>query len=159
VKLLLEFHQLSELELLIKGDQDIKHIAKCFSRLHNLRKLKIDVRFWMDQSRNPPHPLNVLGRIIGANLNLTHLGLFQDDRYPIGWNLSKIFGYVPSNSPLKLEHLGLSDHFSDAQAIASHVRSLRSINLCTYRSLEILTVLYAESIFPPISKRRALMIF
>ena len=45
MKLLLEFHQLSELELLIKGDQDIKHIAKCFSRLHNLRKLKIDVRF------------------------------------------------------------------------------------------------------------------
>ena len=153
MKLLLEFHQLSELELLIKGDQDMKHITKCFSRLHNLRKLKIDVTCWFgvrDPSRNCPHPLNVLGRIIGANLNLTHLELFQDDFYPIGGNLSKIFGYIPSNSPLKLEHLGLSDTFSDAQAIASHVRSLRSINLCASRSLNILTVLYVESIFPPI---------
>lgn len=86
--------------------------------------------------------------IIGANPNVTHLELFNNyDKHPVGGNLSKIFGYVPSNSPLKLEHLGLSDNFSDAAAIASHARSLRSIHLCGSR---ILSVMYAECIFPPI---------
>lgn len=150
VKLLLELCQLSELDLLIKWDQDMKHIAKCFSRLHNLRKLKIHVCLWCE-SWNRPHPMNDLGRIIGANLNLTHIELYQDDDgYPVAGNLSQIFGYVPSGSPLKLEHLGLSNNLSDALAIAPHARSLRSITLCGYRSNGILPVLYAESIFPPI---------
>jgi hypothetical protein len=149
VRLLLEFRQLSELELLIRGDHDLKYIAKCFSRLHNLRKLKINFVSGGKWYPNRPNPINEVGMIIGANLNLTHLELFENygDNHPVGGNLSMIFGYVPPNSPLKLEHLCLSDNFSDAAAIASHARSLRSIYLCGYK---ILTVMYAERIFPPI---------
>ena len=148
MRLLREFHKLSELELLIDGKQDLNVISKCFSQFHNLRKLMIDVRGWhVKLHQNRPNPINDLGKIIGANLNLTHLELFQNDG--AGGNLSKIFGYIPYNSPLKLKHLALSDNFSNVQAIASHARSLRSIDLSAYRSAGTLTILRSECIFPP----------
>ena len=100
--------------------------------------------------QNRPNPINDLGRIIGANLNLTHLEIFQPNNYPPGGSLSKIFGYLPSDSLLKLEHLGLSDNFSEALEIVPHARSLRSIYLYGHKRVGILTVMYAERIFPPI---------
>jgi len=148
VKLFLEFQKLSELVILIDHEGDLSHVSKCFSQLHNLRKLKIDVRGWHDKLyRKRPNPINDLGMIIGANPSLTHLELFQNDG--AGGNLSKIFDCIPSKSPLKLEHLSISDSFSDIRAIVPHARSLTSITFCPNYS-QILPVLHSNCIFPPI---------
>ena len=153
MKLLLQFHQLSELALFIYFGQDLNHIAKCFSRLHNLRKLTIGIRGWDDERvvyRSIPNPINDIGMIIGANINLTHLELFQSCGVRLGGNLAKIFAHVPSNSPLKLEYLGLSTYFSNLEAIAPHARLLKSIYLIPGGYGQILTIFRAECIFPPI---------
>ena len=131
----------------------MNHFAKCFSRLHNLRKLTIGVRGSEDERvvyRRRPNPINDIGMIIGANLNLTHLELFQSCGVRLGGNLAKIFAHVPSNSPLRLEHLGLDIYLSNLEAIAPHARFLKSIYLIPGASSQILTILHAECIFPPI---------
>jgi hypothetical protein len=140
VKLFLEFRHLSELVLLV-GTQDMSRIFECFSELHDLRKLKINVRCFQ-----VPNAINDLGKVIRANRNLTHLELVNY----LGFegNLSTIFGYVPTSNPLKLEHLGISYGFSDSRAIVPHIRSLTSIHL-SFRG-DILAVLHSERIFPPI---------
>ena len=142
VKLFLELRHLSELELLVQS-YDMSRIFECFSQLHNLCKLKITVRCFI-----VPNAVNDLGKVIGANLNLTHLELVNH----LGFegNLSTIFGYVPTNSPLKLEHLGISYGFSNATAIIPHIRSLTSVKL-SFRD-DMLTALHSERIFPPIIK-------
>jgi len=145
VKLLLEFHQLSELVLLIDHDQDLSYIFKCLSKLHNLRRLRVKV-FYGYWYHNRPNPLNDLGKVIGANLNLTHLELFLNKFTHV--SCSAIFGHVPADSPLKLEHLSISDSFTDIEAIVPHIRFLTSINF--YASYDqILPVLHSERIFPP----------
>lgn len=133
---------------MIDHEGDLSHISKCFSQLHGLHKLKIDVRGWHDKLyRKRPNPINDLGKIIGANLTLTHLELFQNDG--AGGNLSKMFDCIPLNSPLKLEHLSISDSFSDIKAIVPHARSLTSVTFSpNYR--QILPVLHFNCIFPPI---------
>ena len=141
MKLFLELRHLSELVLLVET-YDMSRIFECFSQLHNLRKLKIDVRCF-----NVPNAIDDLGKVIGANLYLTHLELVNSLGHE--GNLSTIFSYVPTNSPLKLEHLGISYGFSNAAAIVPHIRSLTSIHL-SFRSDSILTVLHSERIFPPI---------
>src|SRR6266550_5391669 len=75
--------------------------------------------------------INDLGKVLGANPNLTHLELFRDA--PSGVSFSTIFGYIPASSPLKLEHLGIcnisSSEDMDLRAIIPHIRSLTSIHL------------------------------
>ncbi|KAF8332888.1 hypothetical protein F5887DRAFT_39253 [Amanita rubescens] len=144
LRLLLQFHQLSELVLLIDYHQGLSHIFRCLSKLHNLRRLRVEIiDLWY---RNGPNPLNDLGKVIGANLNLTHLELFLHGCTRV--SCSAIFGHVPAGSPLKLEHLSISDSFFNVKAIIPHIRFLTSINFyaCYDR---ILPVLQSERIFPP----------
>ncbi|SRR6266550_2994460 len=156
VKLLLGFYQLSELVLLIDYNQDLSHIYECLSKLHNLRKLRIEVRE-LYYYRNLPNPnrINDLGKILGANLNLTHLELFWQDA-PSGVSFSTIFGHIPASSPLKLEHLGIcgispSAEDTDLRAIIPHIRSLTSIHLAyPLYSSRLIRLLHSERIFPPI---------
>jgi len=151
VKLLLNFHQLSKLVLLIDYEQDLSHIFECFSELHNLRKLRVEVPKWRWRLfRNRPNPINDVGKVLGANLNLTHLELFQHAFS--GVSFSTIFGHVPASSPLKLEHLGICDigsSDSDIRAIIPHIRSLTSIDLGALRRSRLITLLHSECIFPP----------
>ena len=133
--------------LLLDYGQDLGYIFKCLSKLHTLHKLRIEIvnrcDYWY---RNRPNPLNDLGKVIGANLNLTHLELFLNKHIQV--SCSAIFGHVPAGSPLKLEHLSISDSFSDVQAIIPHIRFLTSINFYAYYD-QILPVLHSERIFPP----------
>ncbi|KAF8345003.1 hypothetical protein F5887DRAFT_1199358 [Amanita rubescens] len=146
VKLLLEFHQLSELVLLADYGQDLGYIFKCLSKLHNLRKLSVEILNSFNWYSNRPNPLNDLGKVIGANLNLTHFELFLHEHTQV--SCSAIFGHVPAGSPLKLEHLSISDNFSNVEAIVPHIRFLNSINFYA-RYNQILPVLHSERIFPP----------
>jgi hypothetical protein len=140
---------------LIDYDQDLSHIFECFSKLYNLRKLRIEVH-QLTGGLNLPNPnnrTNDLGKVLGANLNLTHFELLQD--YRSGVNFSTIFGQVPASSPLKLEHFGIRDTISykDLRAIIPHIRSLTSIHLACSFSLqnsELIRLLHSERIFPPI---------
>jgi len=151
VKLLLKFHKLSELVLLIDYEQDLSHIFECFSKLHNLRKLRVEVSKWRWRLlQNRPNPINDVGKVLGANLNLTHFELFQHAFS--GVSFSTIFGHVPASSPLKLEHLGICDIRSsdgDLRAIIPHIRSLTSIDLGASRGSGLITLLHSERIFPP----------
>ena len=152
VNLLLKFHQLSELVLLIDYEQDLSHIFECFSKLHNLRKLRIEVQKWRWRLfQNRPNPVNDVGKVLAANLNLTHLELFQHAFS--GVSFSTIFGHVPASSPLKLEHLGICDIKSsdgDLKPITPHIRSLTSIDLGDLRDSRLIALLHSECIFPPI---------
>ncbi|KAF8345001.1 hypothetical protein F5887DRAFT_968937 [Amanita rubescens] len=140
-KLLLKFHQLSELVLVADYSQDLGYIFKCLSKLRNLRKLRVEI-----PKRNKPNPFDGLGQVIGANLNLTHLELFLHDYTQV--SCSEIFGHVPADSPLKLEHISISNNFSDVQAIVPHIRFLTSINFSA-RCDQIFPVFQSERIFPP----------
>ena len=138
--------------LLIDYGQDLSYIFKCLSNFHNLRRLKVEVlNRWYPN--NWPNPLNDLGKAIGANLNLTHLELFLNELTHV--SCSAIFGHVPADSPLKLEHLSISDSFSDFEAIVPHIRFLTSINLYAYYD-RILPVLHSERIFPPFIQASAI---
>jgi hypothetical protein len=151
VKLLLEFHQLSELVLLIDDQQNLRHIFKCFSKLRNLRKLEIWL--WLSSlkpyNQDWPSPINDLGKVIGSNPNLTRLDLRWGG--PAVGSFSTIFSHVPAGAPLKLEHFAISNCPSDITAIVPHLRSLTSIGLlsafapCTL----LVQVLHSERIFPP----------
>ncbi|KAF8329610.1 hypothetical protein F5887DRAFT_116074 [Amanita rubescens] len=122
VKLFLEFQSLSELVIMIDHE--------------SMFKVGIDKLY-----RKRPNLINDSGKIIGANLSLTHLELFQNE------------GTSPSSlTVLRLkvpEHLSISDSSPDITAIVAHARSLASIALCpNYR--QILPVLHFNCIFPPI---------
>jgi hypothetical protein len=121
--------------------QDLGYIFKCLSKLRNLRKLRVEI-----PKRHKPNPLDGLGQVIGANLNLTHLELFLHDYSQV--SCSEIFGHVPADSPLKLEHISISNSFSDVQTIIPHIRFLTSINFYA-RCDQIFPVLQSERIFPP----------
>ena len=126
--------------MLLVRTEDINHIFECFSKLRDLRKLKIIVR----RFKGPSNAINDLGKVIGANLNLTHLELANYSGCE--GSLSTIFGYVPTSSPLKLEHLGISYGFVNAMSIVPHIHSLTSVHWGDILS----TVLHSERIFPPI---------
>ena len=95
--------------------------------------------------------INDVGKVLGANLNLTHLELFQHANS--GVSFSTIFGYVPASSPLKLEHLGICDigsSDSDLRAIIPYMRSLTSIDLGELRGSRLIALLHSERIFPAV---------
>ncbi|KAF8632365.1 hypothetical protein AX15_001901 [Amanita polypyramis BW_CC] len=149
VKLLLGFSQLTDLFLMVDEEQDLSFLWNCLSKLHSLRKLWIEIRYWPGKLLRPrSSQINELGKVIGGNSHLTHLGLVQG--YGAGGNLSKVFSYVPSEPPLVLEHLGISDTFLDPSAIVPHIRSLTSFSLNSCWSSRFLMVLLAEKIFPPV---------
>ena len=140
--------------LLADYGQDLSYAFECLSKLHNLRKLRVEILHWCGYwYRHRPNPLNDLGKVIGANLNLTHLELFLHQYARV--SCSALFGHVPAGSPLKLEHLSVSDSFSDVQAIVPHIRFLTSINLYAHYK-EILPVLDSERIFPPFIQASAI---
>ncbi len=149
MKLLLEFHQLSELVLQINRQQNLSHIFKYCSRLRNLRKLKIRFSGWRTSyNQERPNPINDIGKVIASNPNLTHLEL--DWMGTVEGSFSTIFSHVPAGSPLKLEHFAISNSPSDVRAIVPHVRSLTSIDLqSAYVPCPLLVqVLHSERIFP-----------
>ena len=153
VKLLLKLHQLSELVLLIDYEQDLSHIFKCFSELHNLRKLRVEVRksWYQRRIQNRANLVNDVGKVLGANLKLTHLELVFQHAFA-GVSFSTIFGHVPASSPLKLEHLGIcyiKSSDNDIRAITPHIRSLTSIDLGDLPDSSLIMLLHSERIFPP----------
>jgi hypothetical protein len=154
VKLLLEFHQLSELVLLIDDQQNLRHIFKCFSKLRNLRKLEIWLRLSGLKRYNPDRlgPINDLGKVIGSNPNLTHLDLHWPMATPrAAGSFSTILSHVPASCPLKLEHFAISNSPSDVTATVPHLRSLTSIGLLSASApcKLLVQVLHSERIFPP----------
>ncbi|KAK2464941.1 hypothetical protein APHAL10511_003017 [Amanita phalloides] len=151
VKLLAEFSQLTDLVLIIDEEQDLSYIAKHLSKLRNLRKFMVDIRYWPGKLiRSRSSQINDFGKVIGANPHLTHLELLQG--YGGCGDLSKIFSYVPAERPLILEHLGISDNFSEPAAVVPHIQSLKSLDLTSYWSSRFLLVLLTRRIFPPVVK-------
>ena len=151
VKLLLELHQLSELVLVVDYKQDLRHVFECFSKLHNIRKLRIEVHHLTDWDLPNPDPIDDLGKVLGANLNLTHFELFQHTRSRVSF--STMFSHIPASTPLKLEHLGIHDTSlsdRDLGAIILHIRSLSSIYLAYPSQTRLIMLLHSERIFPPV---------
>ncbi|KAM6495312.1 hypothetical protein JOM56_009935, partial [Amanita muscaria] len=151
VKLLLEFPQLTELSLVIDEEQDIGYIAKSVSKLHNLRQLSLNIQRLPGKSYTTQSlPMDEFRTVIAGNPMLTHLELFQSCCSHA--SLSRMFEQVPSNRPLALEHLGISDNFRDTDAILPHLGSLKSIHVRSCTSSTIFMLMLQERIFPPAVK-------
>jgi hypothetical protein len=151
VKLLLEFPLLTELSLMIDEEQDIAYFSYCLSKLSNLRKLKLDVRRCTGKAFRPQTlQIDEFGKVLAANPMLTHLEVFQ--ACCARGSFSRMFGFLPPERPLALEHLGISDNFRDWEAILPHIRPLTSIYARSCWSSTIFTLLLRERIFPPIVK-------
>ncbi|KAM6495309.1 hypothetical protein JOM56_009932 [Amanita muscaria] len=152
VKLLLEFPQLTELSLVIDEEQDIGYFSRSLSKLHNLQKLRLKkVQYWPGKSYIPQSlPMDEFRAVIAGNPMLTHLELFQSCCPKA--SLSRMFEQVPSNRPLALEHLGISDNFRDTDAILPHLGSLKSIYIRSCWSSTIFMLMHQERIFPPAVK-------
>ncbi|KIL65315.1 hypothetical protein M378DRAFT_24115 [Amanita muscaria Koide BX008] len=148
VKLLLEFPQLTELSLVIDKEQDFGYFSKSLSKLHNLRKLSLNVRRWYPESFRPQ--IDEFGPVIAGNPMLTHLELFQSCCSRV--SLSRMFEQVPSNRPLALEHLGISEIVRDTDAILPHLGSLKSIHVRSCCSSTIFMLMLQKRIFPPVVK-------
>ncbi|KAM6495310.1 hypothetical protein JOM56_009933 [Amanita muscaria] len=146
MKLLLEFPQLTELSLVIDEEQDIGYFSKSLSKLHNLRKLSLNVRRRYPESFRPQ--IDEFGPVIAGNPMLTHLELFQSSFSQA--SLSRMFEQVPSNRPLALEHFGISDNFRDTDAILPHLGSLKSIHVRSSTSSAIFMLMLQQRIFPPV---------
>ncbi|KAK2462662.1 hypothetical protein APHAL10511_005395 [Amanita phalloides] len=148
IKLLQQLPQLNELILRINEDfREMGSFTHHVSKLHNLRKLGIKFHY-LRRKVNVDRDLGInrIGRIMAANPNLTHFDLAQGDN---GQNidLSSIFGHVPADRPLKLEHIGMYGSFEHPVAIVPHIRSLSSFH---FADSEYTNVLLAEEIFPPV---------
>ncbi|KAF8343395.1 hypothetical protein F5887DRAFT_973734 [Amanita rubescens] len=154
-KLLRRLPRLSELLLVMdEALEEFNYLVKCFSKLHNLRKLGF--RFYHefpegllyrppDLDFNLPR-INAAGKIIAANSNLTHLEVTHSWPDVENIDLTQMLAYVPADYPLKLEHISLSHSFRNLAALAPHIRSLTSIDIADSR---ILNELLRQGIFPP----------
>ncbi|KAF8334571.1 ankyrin repeat-containing domain protein [Amanita rubescens] len=156
-KILRQLPRLSELFLgMDEALEEFNHLVKCFSKLHNLRKLGFRFRHdfpqpnWLytPSDRNFGLPrINEVGKIIAENSNLTHLEVTHSQA-DLGKNidLAQMLAYVPADYPLKLEHVCLSHSFRNLAALAPHIRSLTSIDLADPR---VLNELLRQGVFPP----------
>ena len=134
---------------MIDEEQDLGFVANCLSKLHTLHKLKFDIRYWPGGLLRPRSvQVHEFGKVIGSNPHLTHLEVIQG--YGVRENLSKMFSYVPTEPPLMLQHLGISQTFLDPTAIIPHIRSLTSFDLNSSWSSGFLMILLNERIFPPV---------
>ena len=157
IKLLRQLPRLSELFFVMdEALEEFNHLVKCFSKLHNLRKLGFRFRHdfpqpnWLytpsDRNFNLPR-INTVGKIIAANSNLTHLEVTYSPASVVkNIDLAQMLAYVPADYPLKLEHISLSHSFRNLAALAPHIRSLTSIDLADPR---VLNELLRQGIFPP----------
>ncbi len=115
--------------------------------MHKLRKLKITLHYTRKRFDTPrEYEIDKLGKIIAANPDLTHLDLVHFSRAE-SYSLTDLFRHVPSDRPLKLEHLGISEVFHASFAIMPHIRSLTS---CNFSDSQFLEPLLAQEVFPPI---------
>lgn len=148
VKLLLRIPQLEELSLVIdERSNNLDSLAQSLSHLHALRKLELDFRFRNDKLGSPRnYEIHKFGKVIAANPSLTHLKL-KNSGTGDNADLSRMFGHVPADRPLKLEHITLSGLFFGEEAIVPHIRSLTSFHLSNGVYLRLLL---AEGIFPPV---------
>ena len=90
--------------------------------------------------------IDKLGKIIAANPDLTHLDLSYFSSAESS-SLTDLFRHVPSDRPLKLEHLGISNVSESSFAFMPHIRSLTS---CKFSKSQLLEPLLAREVFPPI---------
>jgi hypothetical protein len=84
---------------------------------------------------------------------LTHLELFE-------WNnaglyqrvIASVCNHLQTDSPLNLQHLGISDEPQNAVALVPHIRSLKSViqKRGSHPSTSIFSLLLSEQIFPPV---------
>jgi hypothetical protein len=104
-----------------------EQIGLTVARLRNLRKLT--VRLWF-RDHFGQQSLGWLKRAIAGNPNLTHLVLYQTRILPGLISLSDLFEDIPSERPLRLQHIRLSSHYYQITPIMlPHIRSLRSLNV------------------------------
>ncbi|KAF8346544.1 hypothetical protein F5887DRAFT_959632 [Amanita rubescens] len=148
VKLFLQFAELEELSLDIDQEHyEYNYLIGCVCKLHKLRKLKITLRYTLTRFEMPrENQIDKLGKIIAANPDLTHLDLAYFSSAE-SYSLTDLFRHVPSDRPLKLEHLGISDVFEPSFAFMPHIRSLTS---CKFSNSQLLEPLLAQEVFPPI---------
>ncbi|KAF8330658.1 hypothetical protein F5887DRAFT_1162863 [Amanita rubescens] len=141
IKLLQQLPRLNELFLIMdEALEELNHLVNCVSKLHNLRKLGFRFyhvfpdRSWFYAPRDPNFNfrINAVGKIIAANPNLTHLELTHSSTHL--WvfqhiDLAQMLAYLPTNFPLKLEHICFSHHFHNLAALAPYIRTLTSVDL------------------------------
>ncbi len=148
VKVLQQLPQLNELTLFMYETlEKFSHLVKCVSKLHNLRRLKFKFYYprpLVGDDYRSPH-LNAIGKIIAANPNLTHLEVSQCQAAD-NLNFGRMLRYIPTDRPLKLEHISVSHSCWNLGALIPHIRSLTSVYLPDSR---VLKKLLPESIFPP----------
>ncbi|KAF8637266.1 hypothetical protein AX17_002946 [Amanita inopinata Kibby_2008] len=148
LQLLLAFPQLTELELVLPVYHNVRNLADCLTALRNLRKLTIETTF--DSKLRSPSPQNINGfqKLIACNPFLTHLILVQPGIGGQGC-LFELMGDVPSYRPLALQHLGLSDNFSNPFAILPHLTCLTSLDVRSTRwGTDFWQLLDAAKIYP-----------
>lgn len=143
-KILLSLKNLTELELCIHDDTDVKHLFRCLEPLAGLQKLTLL------PSKVTPSQARAVGNLIARNTTLTH--------FTCGWQpahaLQRVdpFVEVPSKKPLKLEHLSLSSHCTNLQTLLPHVQTLTSVDFHSMERNTWCTAFTRAQIFPPTIK-------
>ncbi|KIL65340.1 hypothetical protein M378DRAFT_24132 [Amanita muscaria Koide BX008] len=141
--------QLTELELNINPDVNWEHIAQCLNNVTSLRTFRLIIWPYKDRVlMNPRHSrISRLQSFIARNPYLTRLVLVSV--LGCGYcDLSELFLDIPSNKPLKLDHISLQG-CTNHQALIPHLQALSSFEFSGSSSVLFLADLMKAKIFPP----------
>lgn len=113
--------QLAELELHCTS-RHTPHIARCLLGIHDLRKLVL----WPPNIRDISS-VSCFSTLIAHNPNLSHITLFPSSGFLSSqFDMSVLMRDIPSDRPLKLEHLSIRSRFTNLEALVPHVQPLQS---------------------------------
>ncbi|KAM6499012.1 hypothetical protein JOM56_006960 [Amanita muscaria] len=140
---------LTELELRLWWDADMPYISRCLKPLRNLQKFTLQIRSRYNPSNRLPSKLGCFGLVIARNPNITHLSFRSTLGFPC--DLSQIMRNVPTEKPLKLEHVTIDGYCTNIDALLPHIQSLSSLEVYLMHTSEnmIYTVLERAGVFPP----------
>jgi len=122
-------------------------VARCLAPLHCLTKLELRIRPHK-RVRNPT--IASFSLVIAHNPNLTHFTFVSD---PIGFfDPAHLFCDVPSDKPLKLEHVFVDDKCINFESLLPHIQHLSSYQFPSCDQKGWYTALSCAAIFPPTIK-------
>ena len=137
---------------------NVPYISKCLSDIRALRKLVLYLGTeYPDRPRRCSQPESYFSQLIARNPDLTHLAVLI---YASPIDLSKLLCDIPSDRPLKLEHVSIDDRSSNLESIVPHIPPLRSLEIRSrmgvYTRCSWYSVLSRENMFPPTLTFKAL---
>jgi hypothetical protein len=130
----------------------MEYMARCLAPLHRLTNLQLRIRDDEGKENSSTAKISGFSIVIAHNPDLTHFTFLPDSGG--SFDLAYLFCEVPSDKPLRLEHVSVNENCTNFESLLPHIQHLSSYQFQSKKSRknDWCAALSCANVFPPTIK-------